>query len=346
MAGAGRRDVSIAIYVPPGPFTLVVGGLVTGKASATFSRFHIVARELAPTLPMTADAREYLLDALRKIQAISLATPDGGWAALQRWTLAQAAGAQTTADTYPALQLAIQRLQDRHSAFFFPQDVRLNRNDHTTAAESAMHAGGPGVLVIPPHLSPVNWQDADRKFASEIAAALQTKVRENQCGLVIDLRENSGGNMWPMLAGIAAVFPDQELGQFVYFQGTERWSARHGRILHDGGPLDAEAESAAHLERTPIAVLVGPGTASSGEAVALALRGRPRTVLLGRPTAGLTTSVSKVPLSDGAFMTIASAHMADGAGHVQEGAIEPELRSQGGQDEVDLARDWLSRHCD
>jgi len=98
------------------------------------------------------------------------------------------------------------------------------------------------------------------------------------------LRSDTGGNMWPMLAGLKPFLGSKGLGTFVSPTG----SSRPGVAGHGVG-VDPPAALAA-LETAWIAVLTGPRTASSGEAVTIAFRGRPRTRSFGLPTAGLSTS--------------------------------------------------------
>src|SRR5262249_29508798 len=47
------------------------------------------------------------------------------WARLRREAVARAAGAQTTADTYPAIRYALERAGGPHSAFRDPEQVRV-----------------------------------------------------------------------------------------------------------------------------------------------------------------------------------------------------------------------------
>ncbi len=57
------------------------------------------------------------------------------------------------------------------------------------------------------------------------ASNLQTLIRgtdaRNPCGWVLDLRENTGGNIWPMLAGLGPLIGDGIIGGFVYPGGRK-----------------------------------------------------------------------------------------------------------------------------
>jgi C-terminal processing protease CtpA/Prc len=71
-------------------------------------------------------------------------------------------------------------------------------------------------------------------------------------------------------------------------------------------------------------VLTGPRTASSGEFVTIAFRGRPRTRSFGLPTAGLSTSNSTFPLPDGSMILLTTAVGADRTGTRYGTEIEPD----------------------
>src|SRR5438094_6222254 len=66
----------------------------------------------------------------------------------------------------------------------------------------------------------------------------------------------------------------------------------------------------------PVAVMLGPNTASSGEAIAIAFHGRPLTRSFGLPTAGVPTANQQYPLSDGAAINLTVAVDEDRNGNI------------------------------
>ncbi|HZO73317.1 MAG TPA: S41 family peptidase [Ktedonobacteraceae bacterium] len=164
-------------------------------------------------------------------------------------------------------------------------------------------------------------------------AETQKLLRElDQAGVsswVLDLRRNSGGNMWPMLAGIGSLLGEGECLALVspwekvpifYRDGKayaeERWEK-----------LAEEVKNPYQLQRPlpPVAVLTSSqSTGSSGEFVVLAFRGRPRTRSFGEPTYGLPTGNDLKELSNGAKIFLTSYWGADRAGNVFDGPIPPD----------------------
>jgi C-terminal processing protease CtpA/Prc len=145
-------------------------------------------------------------------------------------------------------------------------------------------------------------------------------MASSSCGWVVDLRPNTGGNMWPMLAGLKPFLGTAGLGTFESPTGSSPpWIA--------GQAVGVEPPSTlAVLESSWVAVLTGPRTASSGEAVAIAFRGRPRTRSFGLPTAGLSTANATFPLPDGAMILLTTAVDADRTGKRYGDKVDPDER--------------------
>jgi C-terminal processing protease CtpA/Prc len=74
-----------------------------------------------------------------------------------------------------------------------------------------------------------------------------------------------------------------------------------------------------------VAVLLGPQTASSGEALALSFVGRPATRTFGNTSGGYTTGNVPIPLEDGAILNLAVTRMMDRNGIVYGGPISPDV---------------------
>ncbi len=130
--------------------------------------------------------------------------------------------------------------------------------------------------------------------------------------------------MWPMLAGIGSLLGGSEIGSFHGLNYVTRWYYDHGDA---GTTSSADIKQSAFQmrdfvapisERTPVAVLIGPLTASSGEATAIAFRGRPNTKFFGEHSCGLSTANETVPLPDGAKLMLTVSLEADRKGNIYE----------------------------
>lgn len=172
------------------------------------------------------------------------------------------------------------------------------------------------------------------------------------CGWIVDLRRNSGGNMWPMLAGVGPLLGEGELGAFVSRRGKRAWRYADGKAFLDGGSVSAKVEGEPYRGRrpgTPVAVLTSGFTGSSGEAVLIAFRGRPATRSFGEPTYGVPTANTVKLLPDGAQIILTVARDADRTGRIYDDKIAPEERvsvdwTRFGQDDDPVtlaAASWL-----
>jgi C-terminal processing protease CtpA/Prc len=128
-----------------------------------------------------------------------------------------------------------------------------------------------------------------------------------------------------MLVGIGPVLGEGELGAWI-FPGAvrETWSYLGGQA-RNGSTVVAVVAKPYRLANpnVPVAVLIGPKTASAGEFIAIAFRGRPSTQFLGQPTAGVSTGNTGIRLADGATLFLTVALGADRTGHIYDGAVAP-----------------------
>jgi len=151
------------------------------------------------------------------------------------------------------------------------------------------------------------------------------------CGWVVDLRLDHGGEIFPMLADVGPILGEGPAGAFVAPGQRITWVYQNGEALQESGRQTflapgAQVADPYHLKRPwpPVAVLTSPLTASAGEAVVVAFRGRPNTRSFGEPTAGIPTANGSKVMSDGAVIVLTEAFDADRTGHVYDSAIAPD----------------------
>lgn len=166
--------------------------------------------------------------------------------------------------------------------------------------------------------------------AREYALTSQHLIREidqnSLSGWIIDLRRNTGGNMWPMVAGIGPILGEGEWVAFVNNLEKQTAFYRRGQagIIPDN--VLAEVDEPYELKRPelPVAVLTSQLTSSSGEFTALAFRGHPHTYSIGEPTQGVPTANGHQRLSDGALIVLTTAFGVDRLGQVYDSSLSPD----------------------
>lgn len=225
---------------------------------------------------------------------------------------------------YPAITALLQRLGDHHNFLESPSRRVAEREvGSNPALQTRVLSERVGWMSVPGYAG--NDADSTRAYAARMHAALRAMAPRAVCGWVVDLRPNTGGNVWPMLAGLQPFLGPDTLGSFVVrttsgptrAPGSSGWVA--GAHVTAAPPRDLTSLASAY-----VAVLTGPRTASSGEAVAIAFRGRPRTRSFGLPTAGLSTAPAGFPLPDGALLMLTTATDADRMGRPYGGTVMPD----------------------
>ncbi len=134
---------------------------------------------------------------------------------------------------------------------------------------------GIAVITIP------HFQGSDeegRAFAHAVLDALPDTL----AGVVIDLRGNTGGNMYPMIVAVHQLLPDDVLLSFRSRKGT--MPITRSFCLQSSG-IDARESICC-----PVALLTDSMTGSSGEALLLCFRGLDNTRVFGSPTAGYVSA--------------------------------------------------------
>ncbi len=301
---------------------------------------------------MSPSAQTYLSEALSIMEKHSLLRHQVDWGDVRGQAFAHAHGAQKPADTYGAIDWALYSLGDGHSRFLEPEP----EPDKNSPEPSVVSFEGPqgrslksgiGYVSLPGVQGSQKTYDEYVRQGREIVAKAD---RTGVCGWVVDLRSDTGGNMWPMLAVVGPVLGDGKVGMFVDADGRKTvWSIKRGAPYADGEPTGWGDSRPVTQGAPPVAVLTSNRTASAGEAVAVAFRARPRTQFFGERTNGVPTGNQTYRLSDGARLVLTEVKDADRTGRTYDAAIPPDKEiaadprpATGNRDEaLEAAQSWL-----
>ena len=283
-----------------------------------------------PAARMSDSAASYLDAALDIMQYNSVNRRKIDWPVLRSRAVASAGAAQTYAATYPAIRQALVDLGDHHSYFLEPgasPSVMPLLPAASLASPSGSRIDGKLGYVLVPEFSGTAAEATD--YAATLHTLLAGIDTGRVCGWVVDLRGNRGGNMWPMLAGVGPILGEGNVGRFVEWDGTvlTTWYYRAGGSgLSPGGVLVQVSNTYRLRTADPaVAVLQDALTASSGEAIDVAFRGRPNARFFGTPTYGVSTANAGFALRDGAMILLTAAVDADRSGTVYGGALVPDV---------------------
>lgn len=276
--------------------------------------------------------------AIMKVQSVYAEAVD--WQEVEQKMKAQLPDDNNLESLIPPVEYLFEALGDFHgglllngqrynrfykSEYHYPVSIdivnEINQNDLQVDAQ--MLKGKIAYLKIP-HLF---------LYGPEQISEATTKIREKICSLkakkpkgwIIDLRTNTGGNMYPMFAGLGEILPNISLS------GDSRDGASFASNWHNAAghffmwgqpmtstPLSCTEPTALNInESQKIAVLTSRYTASAGEAVASSLKSQKNIRLFGEITSGYSSTTGWFPLRENLILlpTVAYYISLDGTWH-------------------------------
>lgn len=352
------QEMTISGRVAPDATAIWIGVKAIGDADVTIDdvRFeHWTARGKPPS----SKALAYLDQAISILRAHHIDSAKADWPHLISEAHTEIAGAKTPADTYPAIRDLIGELGERHT-IFIPPPSQAQISAAAKAGPTGVVAGteiptfalldgGVGVVRLPglDALSPGGRERA-KTYPSMLREALEQLDKAPLCGWIVDLRGDTGGDMWPMLAGLDPLLGASPFGYFVNSRGTRQaWERTSGGIFPmPAQPVAVPAGPAFALTHAadPLAVLIGPHTGSSGEMTALAFIGRPGVRTFGGKSAGFLSGNAVYQLPDGAQLAVTEVLVQDRTGKTYGDVIDPNVFTDPDAAEA-AAKTWIERQC-
>ena len=293
----------------------------------------VFALQVQPASAQIPDSLRVCLDsALVHAQNFSLFRNTVNWKVIETEYWERAKSAQNVLELRPAFVYLLEQLHDSHGRFFFqnrpiawyhgePEEHQQHIDPKVWGViqsgkypfQYAMLPNNTGYLRLPGMPMGNNAQ-----LAAPIQAAVCTLQTLGARQWVVDLRYNGGGNMFPMLAGLASLLGEGEVGGSMDATGNRfsTWKIQEGDVFYND-VLNADMVNLCPMADTPkVAVLCSRYTVSSGEVVAVAFKGRANTRLFGEHTAGFVTETNWHALPTGVTMSVAVSYFADREGRV------------------------------
>lgn len=237
----------------------------------------------------------------------------------------------------------LKKIGDKHSFFIGKKSIAKILETPLAILPQADYLGeGIGWIKVPGCLTfdPVK----DKDFANTIRSEIK-RIDSGQkiLGWIVDLRHNTGGNMWPMLAGLNALIEDGTVGYFVDPNSNKKqpWVSQNGK---SNSP--AVNNYKIKDKKIKIAVLIDSMTGSSGEMAAISLIGLPNVKTFGQNSAGYTTANRTFVLSNGSQLLLAVQFVADRTGKPYKDIIVPnvlvnDLTNTKNDGVIGAAKKWL-----
>lgn len=285
------------------------------------------------------------------------------WGQLQKNALTKAGGINDPDQLGPVMRYLYQSINDFHGAFFYADSTFKWRRNVRPASDSVMNEWKKGVRVrsmmlgnnmgylLVPYMSYNGKADAD-KNAQILNDSLCSLLGRNVKGIVLDLRLNGGGAMYPMMLGLEQLLGSGKIGSFIS-KKNEGWFIKNHNFLLDTTIVTSLTPKCSNQAETlPVVLLTSASTGSSGEFLVMAFKGRKKTLVLGAETAGYVTAVAGFPVDDSAYMYLSTGYGTDRNGRVYKEAIKPDVRVDSpdsfndikNDKKVKAAIDWLLKN--
>jgi C-terminal processing protease CtpA/Prc len=234
-------------------------------------------------------------------------------------------------NSYEVIRYIISQLNDHHS--FFMEKDQVNKWQNTSKQENVSFPFSGNIIDGDiGYIEMKGFGSGDKESIKQYANELQSLIKSLDSpeikGWVLDLRQNTGGNCWPMLAGIGPLLDNGVCGYFID-------NKRHkSSWYYNDGQCGIDSVSLCKVSNVPykllkpdnsIAILTGSQTASSGEVVVTAFRGKTNTKSFGQSTQGLSTGNTSFKLSDGSMILLTTSIYADRNENSYGGRILPDV---------------------
>lgn len=313
---------------------------------------------LAPVLvpaQRTDSVRVFVDSALNIMQNRSLFAKNLDWKVVRDSAHKLAENAGTYTEAAPALKFAFNLLNDKHgwlviddenyvNPFLFRDNSRINEATRKAIVKHTVHTA-----VLEKHFAYLSVPffggqtlKGMNDFAQQLQDSLCRSVSPSTRGIIVDLRLNGGGNMFPMVIGLGNIIGNGKLTESVNSEGEtdgELVMSNYSVTLLDTMVVQLK-HSCGNLQTLPLAILIGPATGSSGEQLAIVLSSRDNSLLIGENTAGYVTGNNGFLLpGNNNGIVLGESYTRDRNGKVYDADVAPAIKIIGGDDFTDLSQD-------
>ena len=287
-------------------------------------------------------SKSYIDEVITLLQNNSINKNKINWEDFRNDLYRHAKGSKTIENTYPSITYAITKLEDNHS-YFAANIVSQDTSDLAPL---------PILLdeIVPENIGYIRIgfcmgdEQLKKNYINSVIAKMAKQDKMNLKGWIVDLRGNFGGDMVPMLVAVSPILGEGVLGYFFYPDSSfYTWNNKNGYLYDENGIWWEQSTNTYHLKSPNpyVAILTDNITASSGEAVAIAFKGRNKTKSFGQPTFGVSTSNRVHTLSDGSKINLTESVFADRNKTKYGHSVYPDVKCDDNKT-LEEAINWIS----
>lgn len=304
--------------------------------------------------PIVDSVKTYLDKSLEIIQANALNSNKINWSKLHKDVYEKASGATRYEDILSIYPYIFEQIDDHHGSLKYKgktygwnkqasvkvSNVISAATDKYVKVDAKVIGKDIGYILVPGN-SDFGGKKMDsiiRNIKQAIARVHNKKIK----GWILDLRVNTGGNMYPMIAGLTELIGDGNVGRFVTPSNKSEgeWIIKNNMFFVDTNKVSSIAYNGYRIKQDiPLAVLISGNTASSGEMTAITTVGRKNSILIGEPSANYTTINQGFKLNAYSGLNLAVNYVSDRNGKVYYKQIEPDKLVKNGDNFEVLSAD-------
>jgi hypothetical protein len=322
------REYEVLFHTTADVDSMEIGMSLTGKGKAWFDDVSIEA--LPDSIrPVNKIAEKYLGEIYGILNEQCIYRDSVNLKEAYLHSLELAANAISTGDCYEGVAYMMDRLGDGRGEFLDPATSRnwlkeQKINDEEPIYPTAKLDSGL-VTIMLPGVTASN-KNILHKYADTLHQQLKAIDQTLIKGWILDLRENVGGKVTPMLAAIGPLLNQEISGKYITTKGDINWVYKKGKAQIDTNIIRVRKPFNVKNPELPIAVLTSRQTFGAAEMVVVAFRNRANVRYFGEPTAGITIRENRITLSDKATLTFTSGIMCDSKGKRFTGRIIPDTK--------------------
>ena len=257
------------------------------------------------------------------------------WRRIEKNIYSEIATKENAYQLGPAFRMLFKSLNDFHGAFYCWDSTYKWQRSEPEYSDSIKNEWKKGVFLQKdilqdnigylrvPYMSFAERSELDKK-AQSLNDSLCVLLDRNVNGIVIDLRLNGGGAMFPMMLGLEQLLHNGKIGSFTKTTGD--WILKDNSFYVDTTILTSINPICSIANKDiPVAVLIGPGTGSSGEFLAIAFKKRKNTIFIGTETAGYITATKGFKINDAVTLLLSTGYGRDRTGQIYDRALSPDV---------------------
>lgn len=187
-----------------------------------------------------------------------------------------------------------------------------------------------------------------RKYINKRIKAIKLQDQKELNCWIIDLRNNGGGDMWPMIISLTPFLNNGILGYTVNKEKENIWRKENSEIYYKNinktkkyleKPFDYKLKN----NNIKIAVLINNRTVSSAEATAIALTNNENVKFFGTKTFGYTTNNTSIEMKNGDFLILTTGFWKNYNGKKFKDGIIPDFESCNEKELKESLKNWIKK---